>query len=295
MILFPDDVQAINELLQQLAGLASELIEASREHIELGQYDVAVFKAFRILEGRIQHRSGIQGESASKTLNQALSSRGPLTRKLGFTPRQAANFRDLLQAAFAVFRNPEAHPQEALIEYGSAECRAVLAFVNLMLGVLNRQPDDPLQAALKQIRRDVEVDATERLGEFLERVRTLDLETVQRTQSFSFRAWSLRATQRDVPPKRIRTTVFYLAPEAGNPYLAFRVWQWSPVVGFEAQAHVDRLKALDCVEIAKPSEPRFELYLRDHNSAEMFAQLYVVVRDIVEEMEQSLTARGEKG
>lgn len=139
MILFPEDVRAINELLEGRAGLDPELVDACWEHIEHGQYPDAVFKGFRVLEGRLQQRSGIEGETAGKMLNAALTTGGPLTGKLGLTGQQAANYRDLLKGAFAFFRNPEAHPQEAVIDYGSAECQAVLGFVNLVLGVAGPQ------------------------------------------------------------------------------------------------------------------------------------------------------------
>jgi len=289
---FPDDIQAIKELLEQRAGFAPELIDACKEHIKHGQYADAVFKAFRVLEGRIQQRGEYHGESASRTINTVLNPRGPLTKKLGLTSEQAAHFRDLLKAGFGLFRNPEAHPQDAVIEYGGAECQAVLAFVNLMLDILDRQPDDPLQAAHKQIGRDIGRGATERLSRFLERVRALDLKMLRRKISFPFRAWSLRVTQKEAPPKKTRTTVFLIRPNAGNPWLAFPVlWQWSSVVGFDYESYVVRLKALGCVETG--TEYGLRLDLRDHNASETFEQLYGIVRDIVREMEETLVPQAE--
>jgi hypothetical protein len=292
MILFPDDVQAINELLQQRAKLDPELIETCEDHIELEQYDVAIFKAFLVLEGRLQRRGGILGESASKTVSLAFASKGPLTEKLGLDAVQAANFANLLRSAFAVFRNPEAHPQEAIIEYDSAECQAVLAFVNLLLGILDRQPEDIVQAALKQIRRDIGSAATKRLERFLEQVLALDLQMRERKTGPYFRARSLRATQKGSPPKPTRTSVFYLWPGDGNSRLVFSAGvQWQDVEGFNYAFHTDRLKALGCVEGWGGTE--LELYLRDHNSTEVFERLYAIVRDIVAEMEQSLSDQGE--
>jgi uncharacterized protein (TIGR02391 family) len=290
MVLFPDDVQAINELLQQRAGLDSELVEACWQHIELGQYDVAVFKAFRVLEGRIQHRSGIEGEGAAKTLSQALATRGPLTKKMGLSSRQAAHLRDLLRAAFSVFRNPEAHPQEAIVEYGSAECQALLSFVNLMLKILDRQPEAPLEAALKQIRKDIGVAATRRLTSFLDRAESLDLRVVERKTSFSFRARALRRTSKG-ELKRGYSTVFYLVPTSGDPKITIPGGS-SKVLGFDYEPYREQLRDLGFVE---GWGPELDLHLREHNSVEVLEQLYVMIRSVVEEINQALATRGEEG
>lgn len=289
--LFPDDVQAINDVLQQRTGFHPELVQACQEHIELGQYDVAVFKAFRVLEGRIQHRCGIQGQGVSDTLNLA-QRQHVLGGKLGLTDKQEANLSNLLKAAFAVFRNPEAHPGEAIVEYGSAECQAVLAFVNLMLNVLDREPPPPLLVALEQIRRDIGPDATTRLERFLDRILALDLKMPKSARDFSFRAWALRPGWEDTPLKRRRTTVFYLRVKPGNPSLEFPARsQWHTIVGFDGDVHVGRLRDLGAIEVATPSGGRLELALREHNSFETFERLYAIVRDVVAEMERSLTAQ----
>lgn len=291
MILFPDDIQAINELLRQRADLDPELLEACQEHIDLGQYDVAVFKAFRVLEGRVQHRSGIVGRNAGQTCDRALDTDGPLTRRLGLTFSQAVNLRDLLKACFALFRNPEAHPQDAIIEYGSAECQAVLAFVNLMLGILDRQPDDPLKAALRLIRRDIGPDATARLSTFMERVQTLELKMIPSTHSHSFRTWAWRRTTEGGDPKRELITLFYLGFRQDSPRITFPVlghWIW--LAEFDNAPYLDRLKALGCVE----GRSDLRLYMRDHNATSTFEQLYAIVRDFVQEMKETLAAHGQR-
>jgi hypothetical protein len=52
MVLFCEGILATGRLLQQRAGIDPEQIDACSGHIELGRYDVAVFKAFRVREAR---------------------------------------------------------------------------------------------------------------------------------------------------------------------------------------------------------------------------------------------------
>jgi uncharacterized protein (TIGR02391 family) len=293
MILFPEDVQAINDLLSQRADFDPELLQACQDHINHGQYADAVFKAFRVLEGRVQQCSGIQGESASRTLSLALTPRGPLTQKLGLTTKQAANLGELLKGAFFVFRNPEAHPEEAIIEYGSAECQAVLGFVNLMLGILERQPDAPLDRALKQLRRTIGTDATQRLGSFLDRVLALNVSLVERKTIFSFRALAWRATSEHDPPGAKPTNVFALYHEAEDPCLHFPlVHQWRPIVGFDAESYAARLIAGDCERWPGGNDPRLDL--RKHNSIATLNWLFGIVQEIVQAMEQTVGTQGHK-
>jgi hypothetical protein len=304
MILFPDDIQAMNELLARRSSLDPELLEACQGHIEHGQYADAVLKAFIVLEGRIQHRSGIKtkkgagdliGRALASTLEDVPEKRGPLTKKLGLEHEEAVNLMTLLRGAFAVFRNPEGHAGiEPIVEYGSAECQAVLAFVNLMLSVLDRQALSPLDQALKQIRRDIGPEATERLARFLERARTLGLHMPKPGASFSFRAWSWRSSGAEVPPKRMLSTVFFLRPDVGSPNLHFTTaWYWPYIVGFDYEVYVERLKALGCAP--RPGENDLRLELQTLNSAAVFDRLYAIVRDVVQAMEATVTAQQGKG
>jgi hypothetical protein len=144
-----------------------------------------------------------------------------------------------------------------------------------------------LDAALKQIRRDIGPDATERLANFLARVRTLNVHAPERSASLPYRAWAWRSTSRDAQPKRIRTTVFSLVPEANTPNLYFSTaWQWPQVFGFDRQTYIERLEALGCAP--KPGERDLRLDLRTHSSAELFERLYDVIREVVEAMEETV-------
>jgi hypothetical protein len=301
MTLFPDDLQKIEELAHQQAEAIKhllaqqtrfdpELTKACQEHTEHGQYADAVFKAFRVLEGRIQQRSGVHGESAVKTLHLALKPDGPLTTKLGLSRSQAASYRDLLIGAFAFFRNPEAHPSQGLVEYGSGECQIVLGLVNMMLKVLDRKPDQPLDAALRQIQGNIGPDATIRLHHFLNQVAHLNLKVEKRSASFSYRAYAWRPTKQETPPKRAPTTVFNLRFKAMMPTLSFHAHKaWDSIVGFSRESHIERLKALGGVDAPKYGTVYFDL--RQHNQAATFEQLYAVVRDIVDDMEATLNGQ----
>ncbi len=290
MILFPEDIQAINDLLGQRADLDRELLETCQEHIQNGQYADAVFKAFLVLETRIRQRSGIRTKTrgAADLIGQALASTpegtpgkvGPLTRKLDLDHGQAVNLANLLRAAFAVFRNPEGHGGvEPLVYYGSAECQAVLGFVNLMLGVLDRQADAPLDRALKQLRRTIGAGATQRLSDFLDRVLALNVSLVERKTMLSFRAPAWRATSEDTPPSARLTNLFSLHHEDEDPYLHFPLfYQWRPIVGFDAEAYAARLVAGDCERWPGGVDPWLDL--SKHNSTATFNWLYGIVQDI---------------
>ncbi|NLS76590.1 MAG: hypothetical protein GXY76_04930, partial [Chloroflexi bacterium] len=66
MILFQEDMEAINELLQGRAKLDQRLLDMCQEHIEHRQYTEVVRKAFMALEERLQQRADMSGKTASE-------------------------------------------------------------------------------------------------------------------------------------------------------------------------------------------------------------------------------------
>ncbi|MFC2029843.1 TIGR02391 family protein [Chloroflexota bacterium] len=287
MIPFPDDLQAIDDLLRKRAGLDPDLAAVCQEHIDSEQYADAVFKAFRHLEARIKFLSGIEDKSAGNMIDLALRPGGPLVDKLGLSRSQAAAFGNLLRGAFGLFRNPEAHAIDPLFHYDSAECQTVLAFANLLLQVLDRRPEDPLESALKRIRGDIGSVATDRLADFLQRVLDLGLQADPGARLFAFKTWALRAPQEGRPLSRMRTTLFYLDPAEGKPCLNLPVDFWVQVVGPAAAPIVDRISDLGPV-VTKWRWLRVSL--RDRNDARTFGRLFDAISNMDQLMEGTLTA-----
>lgn len=154
--------------------------------------------------------------------------------------------------------------------------------------VPGRRASKALKSALAQVSNNLSEEATERLVHFLERVVKWDWQIQPQTLGVAFRARSLRRPRPSSAPKPMRTTVFFLRPDRNdNPRLVFPFpGQWQHVVGFDPAPHADRLQALGCVIGWKDSQ--LDLHLRNYNSAETFDQLYLVLQDIVDEMERSL-------
>lgn len=137
---------------------------------------------------------------------------------------------------------------------------------------------------------DLTQEATERFIHFLERIVQWDWQIQTQALGIALRARSLRAPTPGGTPKKMRTSVFFLRPGTGTPRLFVPLpGQWPDVVGFNPTPYIDRLQTLGCIVGWK--EAQLDLRLRDHNSAEIFDQLYLVLRDIVADMKRSLSAK----
>jgi hypothetical protein len=180
-----------------------------------------------------------------------------------------------------------AAPQDAdIVE--APETGEVLAPV---LGVPGRRPSQALQSVLEEIRPNLPEEAASRLVHFLERIIEWDWQIAQQTLGVAFRARALRTPRPSDPPKPMRTTVFFLRPGTrNNPHLVFPIAQpWVMWEGLDLAPFMDRLRALDCVQ---GWEEEVNLFLQENHSAEMFETLYLIVRDLVADMEQSLDKNG---
>jgi hypothetical protein len=158
-----------------------------------------------------------------------------------------------------------------------------------VLRVPGHLANEALQSTLTQISNDLPEEAASQLVRFLKRIIDWDWQVQPQTLGVAFRARSLRAPGSTDIPGPMRTTVFFLRPGRGNPHFVFPYpGQLQHIVGFDPTPYTDRLQALGCV--IGWGEAELNLFLRDHNTAKMFDQLYSVMHDIVTEMEQSLTA-----
>ncbi|HYN89711.1 MAG TPA: TIGR02391 family protein [Ardenticatenaceae bacterium] len=139
MYLTPDDVKAMNLVLAERHRFDQELMRRCGPLLDQGYYQAAVQQAFTILEVRLRERTGQAaiGQSSGDILKTGLgSARAPLAVRLGLDTTETAALRDLLSGFFRVFRNPAAH---TLLEYEADEAQAILAMVNLLLRLLDRE------------------------------------------------------------------------------------------------------------------------------------------------------------
>jgi len=159
------------------------------------------------------------------------------------------------------------------------------------LRVPGRRASQALQSVLKEMHANLPQEAADRLDSFLKRIIAWDWEIAPQALGVAFRARAFRAPGPGKPPEPKRTTIFFLRPgRENNPYLAFPIAQrWVTWEGLDAELFLDRLRALGGVE---GSEGDTNLFLREHNSAEVFDGLYSLVGDIFADTERSLAEAG---
>jgi hypothetical protein len=193
------------------------------------------------------------------------------------------NDTDLVEES--AMRTTPALDRESATETVEAEARVVPA-----LRVPGRRASKSLQAVLEEIRHNLPEEATERLEQFLQRIMKWDWQIQSQGLGVAFRAQALRAKSPEEAPKPMRTTAFFLRPGTrNNPYLAFPIThRWVVWEGLDLAPFVERLLALGCIE---GDYGELNLFLQEHHSAETFEAVYLVVGDIVADMERSLTER----
>lgn len=159
----------------------------------------------------------------------------------------------------------------------------------MVLRVPGRRASEALQSVLIEIRAKLSEEAAGRLEHFLERIIGWDWQIDQQKLGVAFRAQALRAKP-GKPPKPMRSTVFFLRPgKEKGPHLVFPIAQpWVSWEGLDLEPFMDRLEKLGCVP---GYEEEVDLDLQEHHSAEMFEDLYLVVKDIVADMQRSLAEK----
>jgi uncharacterized protein (TIGR02391 family) len=100
-----------------------------------GDYDTAVFRAFKEVEVRVRNKDpGLAGESGVDLMNRAFGPNGLLMK--GADKKDRASMRDLMTGAFSMFRNPSAH-QEVKFE-DPREVIDMICFANQLLRMVDR-------------------------------------------------------------------------------------------------------------------------------------------------------------
>jgi uncharacterized protein (TIGR02391 family) len=99
-----------------------------------GDYDTAVFRAFKEIEVRVRNKDpSLAGESSVDLMNRAFSPTGPLMK--GADKERAAT-RDLFAGAFSIFRSPSAHQEVKFDE--PREVIDMICFANQLLRIVAR-------------------------------------------------------------------------------------------------------------------------------------------------------------
>lgn len=292
MILFQEDVEAINELLRDRAKLDQRLIDLCQEHIEHKQYTEVVRKAFLALEERVQQRAQMPGKTIGEIVGPALmNDKGAMRQKLGLDADEARSLRELLMGSFGLFRNPVSHPGYTILDYGPVEAQEVLGFVNLLLKIMDRGPLPPLKAALRQLQTDLGGPAADRVAAFLDRLKVDTWQIEPGKTGLHLKRPAYAVTIGGDLPKLRQTTVFRLTADGGESRITIPgKGYWDRIPYFDEDGYRKRLEGIG-FQTGWGTE--LDLLLKNHNSAHTLDELYLVIRDITREMEASLPARAD--
>jgi uncharacterized protein (TIGR02391 family) len=91
-------------------GMDPVVMRAVKPLFARGDYDTAVFRAFKEIEARIRRKdAGLAGLSGVELMNRAFGPNGHLMK--GSPAKERASMRDLFTGAFTICRNPSAHEE----------------------------------------------------------------------------------------------------------------------------------------------------------------------------------------
>ena len=300
MILTDSEMRQLRRSIEERAGLDPELMQRCGHLVRLEAFDEAVRSAFVLLEERL--RKAVAGESMTgvQLANHAFSpTKGPLAKHLGRTQSEREGLRELYSGAFKLFRNPTAH---GVVGYSTAEGKAIIGLVDLMLRIVKRAEELPppdmfpekLEAALVKIEEVIGPGATSRVRVFLGKA-LKDLVLRPSTSAIEwmpFRRHCLYRAANWDQPKPHRIAVFYLVV-AGNDYgIHFpTAYYYENVVGFNVDRLTEELTELGFWLKGKRAEPYIDLTLR--NDQAFFDALFDLVARTVDELDSTLQGQTE--
>jgi uncharacterized protein (TIGR02391 family) len=293
-------MEQVRRALEAHAGFDEELLRRCGHLIHLGAFDEAVRSAFILLEERLRKAVGKDDMTGTQLANFAFSpGKGPLAKQLGHTRSEQEGLRELYSGAFKLFRNPTAH---GVVEYSSAEGKAILSLVDLLLRLLKRAGELPppglfpenLEAALEKVEEAIGPGATSRLHSFLGRcLGELGLRTTRSaTHGFPFRRPAMYLSSRWDAPKAHAVAVFYLVVAGQRRDLSFPVNQYHvSVQEFNADRLSEELLDLGFYPRGTNQEPTADL--RVYNDQEFFKALFGIVSRVADEFEETLKRGGQ--
>lgn len=296
MFITDHELQALRHTLELQPGVDEELHRRCQHLVHTGAYDEAVRSAFILLEERLRTAVSGEGQTGVTLANQAFASNGRLAKLLGNTQSEREGLRELYSGAFKLFRNPTAH---GVVGYNAADCRDILALVQLLLRILVRSGElvpavefpPNLEEALTAAEAALGPGATARLRSFLMRAERSGLTIAKHKQWIGFRTYALRQETEWPAPKRYVIPVFYFVNIPGEYCLHFATaGPYMTVVGFDVKALQQKLAALSLQPYGKNQEMRVDL--RSHNDAAYFDSLWLVVQETIANLHASLALEG---
>jgi hypothetical protein len=203
---------------------------------------------------------------------------GDLVCRLNRPRGEVDGIRDLFVGAFKAYRNPAAH---TVADYTLDEARATIHLVNLLLLILEQVRQAPSHPIRQDVADLLEPEARRRLRSFLGSLEDIGIRKgqgkaktpYQATLKYHPSSWEAAAPH--------KVTLFYLQASQEKPMLSFRTPSLGQVVGLDAESLEQDLLQLGCVRVRAKSTP-IRLHIDRHNAQETFAQLYRLLRDLME-------------
>lgn len=294
MLLTDAELEHIRLELQAQAGLDAELAQRCGDLVRLGAFDEAVRSAFVLLEERLRKATGVEGMTGTALANRAFNADpGSLALRLTEDRGEREGLRELFSGAFKLFRNPSAH---GVVGYTSAEGKAILELVNLLLGILKRVDDHlpsgalpaNVESTLTQITEVAGAAAATRLRAFLGKaVRRLGLKPVASAKQWiGFRRRGLCKSPESESARSSFVPAFYLVNTGELVGIAFWMNNLRNVVDFDAERVAKALAALGFTPHGKDRDSFADI--RIYNDQAFFDSLYELVTSVVDDLEETL-------
>jgi uncharacterized protein (TIGR02391 family) len=292
MILTDKEMQQVRQFIEIQAGLDEELLRRCGHLLHMGTFDEAVRSAFVLLEERLRVVVGQEGMTGTKLANYAFGQNGPLAKHLGRNQSEREGLRELYSGAFKLFRNPTAH---GAVGYEAADGKAIIGLVNLLLNLLGRVEELPppdlfpenVDNLLEGAEEKIGPGATSRLRVFLGKCVKAGLKSTSAKQWIPFRKYALLERDGWAKPKARPIAVFYLFWDRSGYALSFPTsYYYASVVGFNVDRLIEQLTEIGFRPSGKNQEPRIDLHA--HNSQSFFEDLFDLVVQIMDELEETL-------
>jgi uncharacterized protein (TIGR02391 family) len=116
-------------------GLDPVITRTGRPLFARGDYDTAVFRAFKEVEVRVRKKdASLDGEYGVDLMNKAFGPKGALMKAAD--PKDRASMREMFAGAFSICRNPSAHREVQFAD--PREVIDLICFANQLLRIVDR-------------------------------------------------------------------------------------------------------------------------------------------------------------
>lgn len=127
-----------NEIDVLLTILRAEIIEVTRDHVNSGRYDDAIFAAYRRVEAALQSRAGLDRAIGDGLVSQAFGGANPRIR-VSDRNQDADRLEQLFQGAIGLYKGDRSHKDKPALPCRShRECLRQLANASALLDLLDR-------------------------------------------------------------------------------------------------------------------------------------------------------------